>query len=188
MREKFLNIFSVIFLGIFSLMLFLVATFESSNSQSSHFRVKSHPQFNKKFSDNTKVLDGDSLKVGNKEVRLFGLDAPEYRQTCFDKKNQQYACGQISYKFLTALAEKKEVHCLYSGKDKYDRFLGKCFVGEVSINEELVKNGMAVIYNFSESDEKMDALEQEAKKQKLGIWQGAFQLPKDYRKSHPRDK
>ena len=54
------------------------------------------------------------------------------------------------------------------------------------INEEIVKNGMAVIYDFKESDEKMDALEAEAKKQKLGIWRGAFQLPKEYRKSHPR--
>ena len=54
------------------------------------------------------------------------------------------------------------------------------------INEELVKNGMAVIYNFTESDKKMDELEVAAKKQKIGIWQGAFQLPKEYRKAHPR--
>ena len=30
-----------------------------------------------------RVVDGDSLFLGNKEVRLSGIDAPEYKQTCF---------------------------------------------------------------------------------------------------------
>ena len=30
------------------------------------------------------VIDGDSLNVNNKEVRLIGIDAPEYNQTCFN--------------------------------------------------------------------------------------------------------
>lgn len=186
MKQKLLNIFAVTFLGIFCITLFTVATSKPANSQSQYFRVKSHLQFNKSFSGKTSVIDGDSIKVGGKEVRLFGLDAPEYNQNCFDEKNKEYACGQVSRDFLAELAQKKEVKCMYAEKDKYDRFLGKCFVGEISINEELVKNGMAVIYNFTESDEKMDELEEAAKKQKLGIWRGAFQLPKEYRKSHPR--
>jgi len=128
------------------------------------------------------------MKVGKKELRLFGLDAPEYSQTCFNEKKQEYACGQVSRDFLINLAGGKDVNCFFAEKDKYDRFLSKCFVGKVSINEELVKNGMAVVYNFTESDEKMDELEKEAKAKKIGLWQGAFQLPKDYRKSHPKHK
>ena len=46
---------------------------------------------------------------------------------------------------------------------------------------------MAVIYNFTESSEEMNALEAQAQEKKSGIWKGAFQLPKDYRKSHPRN-
>jgi endonuclease YncB( thermonuclease family) len=186
MQQKLLNIFTGIFLAIFCVTLFQVATSKTASSQSQYFRVKSHLQFNKKFSGKASVIDGDSIKVGKNEVRLFGLDAPEYKQNCFDEKNQEYACGLMSRAFLVSLAHKKEVKCIYAKKDKYDRFLGKCFVGEISINEELVKNGMAVIYNFTESDEKMDALEIEAKKQKLGIWRGAFQMPKEYRKANPR--
>ena len=186
MKQKLLNIFTASFLGFFCVTLFQIATSQPASSQSQYFRVKSHLQFNKNFSGKTSVIDGDSLKVGRNEVRLFGLDAPEYHQTCFDEKNQEYACGQISRDFLVDLAQKRNVQCIYAEKDKYDRFLSKCFVGDVSINEELVKNGMAVIYNFTESDDKMDALEASAKKQKLGIWRGAFQLPKEYRKSHPR--
>lgn len=180
------NIATATFLAIFCATLFQVATSQPASSQSQYFRVKSHLQFNKTFSGKTSVIDGDSINVGGKEVRLFGLDAPEYKQNCFDEKNQEYACGLMSRAFLLELAHKKQVKCIYAEKDKYDRFLSKCFVGEISINEELVKNGMAVIYNFTESDEKMDALEEAAKKQKLGIWRGAFQMPKEYRKANPR--
>lgn len=180
------NIFTAGFLGIFGFMLWQVAISQPASSQSQYFRVKSHLQFNKTFYGKVTVIDGDSLKVGDKEIRLFGLDAPEYNQTCFDEKKQEYACGQVSRDFLVHLAHKKEAKCIYAEKDKYERFLSKCFIGEISLNEELVKNGMAVIYNFNESSEKMDELEASAKKQKLGIWRGAFQLPKEYRKANPR--
>lgn len=184
--EIFKNIFTASFFGFFCVVLLQIATSQPASSQSQYFHVKSHLQFNKNFSGKTSVIDGDSIKVGRNEVRLFGLDAPEYNQTCFDEKNKEYACGQVSRDFLIELAQKRNVQCIYAERDKYDRFLSKCFVDGISINEELVKNGMAVIYNFTESDDKMDALEESAKKQKLGIWRGAFQLPKEYRKSHPR--
>ena len=45
---------------------------------------------------------------------------------------------------------------------------------------------MAVIYNFTESDEMMNKLEKQAQNSKLGIWQGSFQLPKEYRKYNAR--
>lgn len=182
--EHLKNITTAIFVAVFCAVIFV--TTQSANSQSENFRVKSHLVFDKKFSGKTFVIDGDSLKVAGNEVRLFGIDAPEYSQNCFDAKNNEYACGRASVAFTRKLASEKIVECVYAEKDKYDRYLGKCSVDGVSINEELVKNGMAVIYNFTESDEKMDALEISAKEQKIGIWQGAFQLPKEYRKAHPR--
>ena len=33
-----------------------------------------------------RVVDGDSLEINNKKIRLIGIDAPEYYQTCFDEK------------------------------------------------------------------------------------------------------
>lgn len=185
MKEKVLNLVTTIFLIIFCGTIFLTIN-SPANSQNHNFRIKSHLQFDQKLSGNAFVLDGDSIRVGRSEVRLFGIDAPEYSQTCFNEKKMEYACGQVSRDFLINLAGGKKVECLYAQKDKYDRYLGKCYVGEVSINEEIIRNGMGVIYNFTESDEKMDELEKEAKDKKIGIWKGAFQLPKDYRKSHPR--
>jgi len=183
--EKFkqlaVAIFFVVFVGTI-----VSAILNPANSQTQYVRVKSHLVFDKKFSGKVRVIDGDSLKVGGREVRLFGIDAPEYSQTCLDAQNEEYPCGLISLEFTRKLASQKNAECFYAEKDKYDRYLGKCFVDGVSINEELIKNGMAVIYNFNESDKAMDGFEAEAKKKKLGIWRGAFQLPKDYRKAHPR--
>lgn len=183
MKEKLLSATTVIFLGFFFGVIFSNAR---ANTQIHHPRVKSHIQFNKNFSGKAHVLDGDSIKVGENEVRLVGIDAPEFKQNCFDSQNEQYACGQASFEFLRNLAEGKNVECVYGQKDKYNRFLSKCSVKKTSINEEIIKNGMAVIYNFNESDKKMNELEIQAKTAKLGIWRGAFELPKDYRKKHPR--
>lgn len=151
-----------------------------------NFRVRSHLVFNKKFSGKAYVLDGDSIKVDKKEVRLFGIDAPEYKQKCLDKNNEEYGCGKVSLEFLKKLIEGKKIECIFAQKDKYDRFLAKCFAENISINEEIIKNGMAVIYNFNESSSKMDELENYAKNNKIGIWQGSFELPKNYRKTNPR--
>jgi endonuclease YncB( thermonuclease family) len=186
MIKKLLNIFCIIIFLFCCYFFYEIATSQKTYAQNSSFRVKSHLVFDKNFSGKAFAIDGDSIKVGKKEVRLFGLDAPEYKQKCLDKNNQEYSCGAISHEFLTKLATGKIVECVYAEKDKYERFLGKCFVGEVSINEEIIKNGMAVIYNFTESSEKMDNLEKEAKNNKIGIWQGAFELPKDYRKHNAR--
>lgn len=177
------NIFTTIFIALFSLAIFSTITSKTANS---YFRAKSYLQFDKEFSGKIKVIDGDSIKVGNKEVRLFGIDAPEYKQTCLNKNNQPYSCGKASLKFLKNLAHGKNANCIYDIKDKYNRFLAKCFINETSINQQIVANGMAVIYNFNESDKEMEQLENKAKKQKIGIWQGSFQLPKDYRKTHKR--
>ncbi len=184
--EKFkqlaVAIFFVVFVGTI-----VSAMINPAVSQTQYLRVKSHLVFDKKFSGKVFVIDGDSIKVDGKEVRLFGLDAPEFKQTCFDEENEEYDCGRVSFGFLRKFAGGKNAECIYAEKDKYDRYLGKCFIDGVSINEEIIKNGMAVIYNFTESDEKMDQLEAEAKKQKIGIWRGAFQLPKNYRKENPRN-
>lgn len=177
--------FSYYFLVSFIATIFIVSCKNQAVSQSQNLKIKSHLNFTEKFSGKAYVLDGDSIRVSRKEVRLFGIDAPEYSQTCFNKKNMEYNCGLNSKEFLIKLIGGKKVNCLYAQKDKYDRFLAKCYLDNLSINEEIIKNGMAVVYNFTESDEVIDKLEEQAKNKKIGIWQGAFELPKNYRKKNP---
>jgi endonuclease YncB( thermonuclease family) len=180
------NLITICFFIIFCGIITTIVNAKQPSPIHAGMQVNSHLVFDKKFSGKAYAIDGDSLKVGNNEVRLYMLDAPEYSQHCFNVKNEEYECGKKSHEFLTNLASGKNVECVYAQKDKYDRFLSKCSVGDVSINKEIVKNGMAVIYSFGEHDENMEKLESEAKRKRLGVWQGAFQLPSEYRKTHKR--
>jgi endonuclease YncB( thermonuclease family) len=146
MRKRIPNLILIIFLGIFFGAIF---TNSNSNNFEKTLPQNSEQKFDKEFSGKVFVIDGDSIKVGDKEVRLLEIDAPEYRQTCFDNNNDEYNCGKISRSFLVKLANKKEAKCFYDQKDIYDRYLAKCYIGEISINEEILKNGMAVIYDLS---------------------------------------
>ena len=49
------------------------------------------------------VKDGDSLEVDGVRVRLDGIDAPEFLQTCEDKNGADYECGQESLQHLQEL-------------------------------------------------------------------------------------
>ena len=48
------------------------------------------------------VVDGDSLKAGDEQIRLLGIDAPELRQTCRDAQGRGWQCGRAA---RTRLAE-----------------------------------------------------------------------------------
>lgn len=132
-----------------------------------------------------KAIDGDSILLARHyEVRLENIDAPEFSQKCLDKNNYEYACGQMSFNFLRKLVDNLEVTCRYQKKDIYKRFLGICYLGDKNINNELIKNGMAITYSFSRINNSLKLIENEAKSNNLGIWQGSFLEPKKYRKKH----
>ena len=42
-----------------------------------------HP-FHADITGKARVIDGDTIEVGNERVRIHGIDAPEARQTCTD--------------------------------------------------------------------------------------------------------
>ena len=48
------------------------------------------------------VIDGDTIKLKNKRIRLHGIDAPERKQWCL-KNSKKYRCGE---KATGALKEK----------------------------------------------------------------------------------
>ena len=129
-----------------------------------------------------KVIDGDNLEINGKSIRLIGIDAPEYQQLCRDAQGHDYQCGQESLFYMqklvdSALKRGDEVICHKEGVDRYKRDLSVCFVGELNINEEMVRAGWATVYRH---DDYLSA-EKEAKSAKRGMWQGKFMRPELYR-------
>jgi endonuclease YncB( thermonuclease family) len=123
-------------------------------------------------------MDGDSLHVGDKEVRLYGIDAPEFDQTC-TRGGQQWYCGQEAAERLSSLVTGKDVRCEQVGTDQHGRILARCEVGATDINRTMVSTGYAIAYRHFSSD--YVSAEETAKAYKRGIWAGTFEEPHKYR-------
>jgi len=124
----------------------------------------------------TSVIDGDSLRIAGREIRLAGLDAPELRQTC-RRDGQSYACGEVARAELRRMIANGAVTCAVQGRDKYRRDLGRCSVQGEDIGASLVRRGFAVAYgDYADEEER-------ARRARLGLWAGTFEPPSDWRKA-----
>ncbi len=121
-----------------------------------------------------RAIDGDSLHVGNSEVRLKGIDAPEGRQSC-TRAGASWDCGNAARDELRRLIGKDMVMCQVLEKDKHARLLARCSAGGRDINAGMVASGLAVSYGGYLREEG------EAKSRKRGLWSGEFQSPRDWR-------
>ncbi|MDA9090117.1 thermonuclease family protein [Pelagibacteraceae bacterium] len=126
------------------------------------------------------ITDGDTIKILNKSIRLHGIDTPEKKQKCI-KESKKYNCGQDATNALIKKIDEKKVICKVQDKlDRYKRYIGICFKGEIDLNKWMVRNGYAVAYKRYSKDYIID--EEYAKKNKLGLWAGTFMLPEKWRK------
>tara|TARA_B100000768_G_C11230683_1_gene354902 strand:- start:441 stop:911 length:471 start_codon:yes stop_codon:yes gene_type:complete len=126
------------------------------------------------------VTDGDTIKILNNKIRLHGIDAPEKKQKC-TKDAKDYNCGVVATQMLIKKISGNTVKCLtQKNKDRYNRFIGVCFVKQEDINKWMVRNGYAVAYKRYSEDYILD--ENFAKTNKLGLWSGSFLKPEKWRK------
>lgn len=134
------------------------------------------------------VIDGDSFRRGKDEIRLSGIDAPEYRQICRDEKGRDWNCGREAARTLRGLVSGLSVGCTGLGADRYGRLLARCTVGDLELNSEMVRLGWAVAYTRHGSPGMLYLSEEaEARHDKRGIWRGTFDLPEDWRAIHRSD-
>jgi endonuclease YncB( thermonuclease family) len=117
-----------------------------------------------------RVIDGDTLAIGDRHVRLEGIDAPESGQTCGRRIIGTWSCGSAAADALGKLVARKEVRCESRGTDKYDRMLGICFVDGRDINAQMVREGYA--WAFVKYSKTYLQQESEARALHVGIWQG----------------
>ncbi len=176
MKLKINKILIIIFFTIFAFFLFEI------NQENYADEILIEEKFDKEISGIAKVVDGDTIHIGEKRIRLLFIDAAESKQECFNEKNEKYFCGIMAKEFLKNFAENKNIICKYAKKDIYKRFLAECFLNDISINKLMLQEGMAVIYSFDKVGEELKILQENAKERKIGIWKGSFETPKNYRK------
>lgn len=85
-----------------------------------------------------RVIDGDTIVVGEESVRLLGINSPEKGEEYYEKAKE----------FLEGLILDANVRLEYGQPkyDKYHRVLAFVFIGNTNINIELVRWGLANVY------------------------------------------
>jgi len=125
------------------------------------------------------AIDGDSLRKGEREYRLHGIDAPELHQQCQDAQGRDYPCGRAARDHLRGLVTNKTLSCDIRETDRYGRSVADCRAGATDINRAMVLSGWAVAYRRHGTSYSRE--EAEARNARRGIWQGRFETPERLR-------
>jgi endonuclease YncB( thermonuclease family) len=133
------------------------------------------------ISGDAKAIDSTTIQIGDQRVMLFGLDSVMRKQVCaLDGKPWQ--CWRAAVHDLQTLLDQETVSCEVIGEpDVYGRVLGRCTANGQSVNEQLVSRGFALARPSETTD--YVAAEAVAKEKRVGLWQGQFQKPSDFRKA-----
>ena len=95
---------------------------------------------------------------------------------------EDYSCGQKSTEALIKKINNQKIICKISDVDYFKRLIGECYKRKINLNSWMVSNGYAVAYR--KYSKKYVSDEINAKNNKLGIWQGKFEMPWDYRRKN----
>jgi len=111
------------------------------------------------------VIDGDTIRMGDVSLRLWGIDAPETDQLCRAASGDAFACGPEAGKHLTQLAAGKLIWCgpppsadgnqvassdLPRLKESFGRPIVTCRIRaggkETDVAQTMVRDGYARLY------------------------------------------
>jgi endonuclease YncB( thermonuclease family) len=126
-----------------------------------------------------RVSDGDTfvgLDAENRQikVRLHGIDAPEAKQPF----------GTVARKALADLIAEKVVSVEEVDRDRYGRVVGRVTIAGKLVNAEMVRAGLAWRYVTYDKRNEFGGLEDEARRQRRGLWADAHPIaPWEWRKS-----
>ena len=126
-----------------------------------------------------RVIDADTVDIDGTRYRLFGIDAPESRQTC-RAWGRTWDCGHAATEALMSRAA--GMTCSGTDTDRYGRVIGVCSSGSEDLNAWLVASGWALAYRQYAEDYTDE--EEQARTHKRGIHRGDFVEPWNWRRGN----
>lgn len=127
------------------------------------------------------VLDGDTIQIDGRRIRLFGIDAMEAEQRCEGAGGGDWGCGGVATRTLAEVVEGKTIICVRRDTDAYGRMVAVCRNADgVDLAGAMVAKGLAVAYRTYSEDYVGD--EMIATMASRGIWAGKFVFPETYRR------
>jgi endonuclease YncB( thermonuclease family) len=79
------------------------------------------------------LIDGDSIVIAGKPIRLWGIDAPEMNTRA----------GYLAKRYLRTVIEDRPVRCVDEGMRAQTEIMAKCYLGEVDLGQIMVLSGHA---------------------------------------------
>ncbi len=119
-----------------------------------------------------RIIDGDTIEIeSGQKVRYIGIDTPELH----DPRRPVGCFGEEAKNANSSLIEGKDVRLEkdISETDKYGRLLRYVHVGDVMVNEYLVRQGFAHVATFPpdiKNSRLFTQAEQEAREFARGLW------------------
>ncbi|RUL96460.1 thermonuclease family protein [Rhizobium anhuiense] len=135
------------------------------------------------------VIDGDTIEIAARRIRLNGVDAPESWQVCQDSARKPYRCGkEAAFALDDFLAKSRPTRCQARNTDRYRRVVADCVRADgTSVNSWMVRQGWAVDWvRYSKGAFRADQIAAESAH--AGIWRGTFELPCEARASRSKRK
>ncbi|TGO53797.1 hypothetical protein BOTNAR_0285g00020 [Botryotinia narcissicola] len=137
-----------------------------------------------------KLPEGKDLKNKTIHVRIAGVDAPEGAH--FGKPAQPFSAEALIW--LREYIQNRRVRAYIYKRDQYDRVVAtvwvRRFLVRKDVGREMLRAGMATVYEakmgaeFGDFEAQYRAIEEEAKRKKLGMWSGKkkdYESPRDYK-------
>lgn len=132
------------------------------------------------FSGVARVIDGDTLDIADRRVRLFGIDAPERDQTCRNGAGREWACGAWATVEITRRFGGRVLTCAELDRDRYGRTVARCEdAGGADVARVLTETGAAFAYRRFSQD--YAGAEAKARAAGAGIWAGSALRPAEFR-------
>lgn len=122
-----------------------------------------------------RVVDGDTLLLeSGARVRLQGIDTPETVREDFPVEAWGPEANAFTKKFIERAGRRVRLTFGLERKDRHDRFLAFVWDGDVLLNEELVRAGLAharTDYRYSGTmKRRLVAAQDEARAAHRGLW------------------
>lgn len=122
-----------------------------------------------------RAVDGDTLLLtSGARVRLQGINTPETVKPDHPVEAWGPEASQFTKDFIAKAGHRVRLTFSLERKDSYDRFLAFVWDGDIMLNEELVRAGLAYVrrdYNYSSAmKRRFSQAQDEAKRAGRGIW------------------
>ncbi|MFC3125732.1 thermonuclease family protein [Pseudoroseomonas globiformis] len=132
--------------------------------------------------ETVRVVDGETLRLGDRTLRLAGLITPERGQTCSTEVGVGFDCGAAAAQALSRLVQGRDMECRVQGRDHFGRALALCEAGDRDVNLAMAATGWALA--GPEAVPEIRLAEGAARAAARGLWSYPAGAPAAWRVRH----